>query len=282
MKNLLIAAFATVLGLVAITPDAEAARFGGGKSFGMKRDSSVMKRDAVPAKPATPAAAPAPATPATPAPSGMSRWLGPLAGLAAGIGLAALFSHLGMGEGMGNILMLMALAGIAFVAIRWLMNRSQQGNAMQYAGAGNIQPRVEPMQPAAYLASGGGSADVPADFDVEGFLRQAKLNFIRLQAANDRGDMDDIREFTAPELFAEIQMQYQERGRSVQETDVTHLTADLLDVSSDGNRHVVSVRFSGQISEAANSPAQAFTEVWHLVKPTDGSRGWSVTGIQQD
>ena len=91
MKRIAIALFAVVVGVGAMVQDAEAKRLGGGKSSGFNRDSSVMKREAVPAKPAaapTQAAAPA----AAPA-SGMSRWMGPLAGLAAGIGLAALFSH---------------------------------------------------------------------------------------------------------------------------------------------------------------------------------------------
>jgi predicted lipid-binding transport protein (Tim44 family) len=97
--------------------------------------------------------------------------------------------------------------------------------------------------------------NIPADFDVEGFLRQAKLNFVRLQAANDRGDMDDIREFTAPELFAEIRMQFQERGGKVQETDVMQLDAELLEVVTEDKRHIASVHFSGQLREDGAAPA---------------------------
>ena len=39
--------------------------------------------------------------------------------------------------------------------------------------------------------------------------------------------------------------------------------------------------FSGQLREDANAAPEAFAETWHLVKPTDGSRGWNVAGIQQ-
>jgi predicted lipid-binding transport protein (Tim44 family) len=103
---------------------------------------------------------------------------------------------------------------------------------------------------------------------------------VRLQAANDRGDMDDIREFTAPELFAEIRIQYQERGGKPQETDVMQLNAELLEVVTEDNRHIASVHFSGQLREEGGAP-EAFAEIWHLVKPVDGSRGWNVAGIQQ-
>ena len=94
MKLSAIALFAVVVGLGAMVPDAEAKRLGGGKSSGESRDASVMKREAVPAKPAAApaqAAAPAATTAAAAPASGMSRWMGPLAGLAAGIGLARIF-----------------------------------------------------------------------------------------------------------------------------------------------------------------------------------------------
>jgi predicted lipid-binding transport protein (Tim44 family) len=288
MKRIAIALFAVVMGVGVMVQDAEAKRIGGGKTSGISRDSSVMKREAIPAKPAAAptAAAPAAAAPAAAAQSGMSRWMGPLAGLAAGIGLAALFSHLGMGEAMGNIVMMLLLGLAVAFAVRWFLKKRQPASAqpaMQYAGmpAGMEAPRAsEPFIPA---SSGGtaAAANVPADFDVDSFLRQAKLNFIRLQAANDRGDMEDIRQFCSPEMAAEIQMQFQERNQLAQETDVMQLDAALLDVSTDVSQAMASVRFSGLIREEAGAAAEAFSEVWHLSKPLDGSRGWSIAGIQQ-
>lgn len=290
MKRVVIALFATVVGLGLFAQEAEAKRMGGSRSFGMSRDSSVMKRDAIPAKPAAPtqsaATAGAKSPSAAPQPSGMSRWMGPLAGLAAGIGLAALFSHLGMGEGMANFVMIALLAMAAVFVIRLLLRRSQPQAAPQLAGAGagnGAEPvRFEAVNGVA--GSSGASTEAtsaPADFDVEGFLRQAKLNFIRLQAANDSGNMEDIKAFTQPEVYAEIEMQYRERKGASQQTDVVQLDASLLDVTSEDKRHVASVRFHGLIREAAEAAPEAFDEVWHLVKPTDGSGGWRVAGIQQ-
>ncbi len=294
MKRIAIALFAVVMGAGLMVQDAEAAkRLGGGKSSGISRDSSVMKRDAIPAKPAAAPAAAA-AAPAAAAQSGMSRWMGPLAGLAAGIGLAALFSHLGMGEGMANMMMMLLLGMAVFFAVRWFLKKRQPAAAqpaMQYAGmpAGMQPPRAaEPFIPAsaggtaaAAAPATASAANIPAGFDVDGFLRQAKLNFIRLQAANDRGDMEDVRQFCSPEMAAEIQMQFQERDQLAQETDVVQLDAELLDVSTEANRALASVRFSGLIREEANAAPEAFSEVWHLSRPADGSRGWSIAGIQQ-
>lgn len=287
MKRLVIAAFAAVLGLGLMVPDAEARRLGGGSSIGMKRQATPAPT--APATAGKPAAAPtAAAAPATAAkPAGMSRFLGPLAGLAAGLGIAALLSHFGLGEGMADMLLILALVGVAFFVVRWLMRKRAPEAGMQYAGAGNTA--AANFTPAQFESSGVGTGaaavgaaarNIPADFDVEGFLRQAKLNFVRLQAANDRGDMDDIREFTSPELFAEIKMQYQERGSKTQETDVMQLNAELLEVVTEDKRHIASVHFSGQLRED-NAAPDAFAETWHLVKPVDGSRGWNVAGIQQ-
>ncbi len=300
MKRIAIALFAVVMGAGLMVQDAEAAkRLGGGKSTGVSRDSTVMKRDAIPAKPAAAPAAAAPASAAAAAPaaaaqSGMSRWMGPLAGLAAGIGLAALFSHLGMGEGMANVMMMLLLGAAVFFAVRWFLGRRQPAAAqpaMQYAGAGPGNVAPADFTPARFEGSGAGggataaatasAANIPADFDVEGFLRQAKLNFIRLQAANDRGDMEDVRQFCSPEMAAEIQMQFQERNQLAQETDVVQLDAALLDVSTEASRALASVRFSGLIREEANAAPEAFSEVWHLTKPLDGSQGWHIAGIQQ-
>lgn len=299
MKRILSTAFAAVLAVGlngALISDAEAKRLGGGSSAGMSRNSNIMQRNTAPTQnTTTPSQATTPAPTAAPAGapaaqrSGMSRWMGPIAGLAAGLGIAALLSHFGLGEGVANFVMIALLAMAAVFVIRLLFARKQQAQQpMQYAGAdnrhGDIQqfnPGYEATHSAPVAAAADNVADIPADFDASGFLRQAKLNFVRLQAANDSGDMADIRNFTGPELFAEIQMQYEERGRSTQQTDVVQLEAGLLDVSNEGSNQIASVRFFGQIRETANGVPEHFDEVWHLVRPRDGSKGWIIAGIQQ-
>lgn len=294
MKRILGTAFAAVIAVAlngAMIPDAEAKRLGGGSSTGMKRDSSVMRRDVAPTQNTTaPAQATKPvpgATPApTPQPSSMSRWMGPLAGLAAGLGIAALLSHFGLGEDAANIVMIMLLAMAALFVFRLIFGRKQTSDNLQYANAGNTQPASNATEFRAAAGTAGGvtggmAVAVPAGFDTASLLRQAKITFVRLQAANDRGDMADIRNFTAPELFAEIQMQYEERGRSRQQTDVVQLDAELFDVSLEEHLEIASVSFEGRIREVANTAPEYFNEIWHLTRPRDGSAGWIVAGIQQ-
>jgi predicted lipid-binding transport protein (Tim44 family) len=284
MKKLLTLAVAAFVGIGMMVNDAEAKRLGGGGSFGMSRSTTPVQKAApaptAPTNAAAPTAAPAkPAAAPAAQPSGASRWLGPIAGLAAGLGIAALLSHFGLGEGVANFLMILLLVMAAVFVFRLLFRKSQPSQHASLAGAGNAPMRFEPMS----TPVGGGSAataEVPAGFDSEGFLRQAKLNFIRLQAANDAGNLDDLKQFLAPEVFAEIQMQFEERGKGKQETDVRQLDAELLEVVTEGNQHIASVRFAGTISED-NGPATPFAEIWHLVKPVSGERGWQVAGIQQ-
>ena len=59
------------------------------------------------------------------------------------------------------------------------------------------------------------------------------------------------------------------------------MDAEVADFSDEAERQVVSVRFHGLIREEEGGEASAFNEIWHLVKPLDGSREWAIAGIQQ-
>ncbi|MEO7056241.1 MAG: TIM44-like domain-containing protein [Caldimonas sp.] len=316
MKSL---AYALALFLAAATllPNAaEARRIGGGGFAGMQRSMPRAAPAAVPARPATAAPQAAPATAGAAAAVPKRSWLGPIAGLAAGLGIAALMSHLGLGEGFGNIVMLLLLAAVAFFVIRMLMRRFMPANgaasnggmslAGAGAGAGTSAATPRPAAPVSFiderpaefrgLPVGGGStspaafgavaepavaATLPADFDAAGFERIAKMIFIRMQAANDSGDLADLRAFTTPEMFASVKIDLQDRGAAAQRTDVVRVDAEVLDVATEAERQIVSVRFHGLIREEADSVAEPFDEIWHLVKPADGSREWAIAGIQQ-
>jgi predicted lipid-binding transport protein (Tim44 family) len=302
-KALSLLAVVFALGLSTVTLDAEARRMGGGKSVGMQRQATPPPKapNAAPAQ--TPAATPgaAAAAPAAAAASTRSKWMGPIAGLAAGLGLAALASHLGFGEGLANMLMIgllimAVLAVVGFIMRKRAAAQGGGGQRMAYAGSDAGAQRsnsFDSARPAGAGAPAGGSMigsaiggnlsetrPIPADFDVAGFVRNAKVNYMRLQAANDAGNLDDLRAFTSPEMFAELQMDIQERNGATQETRVLELNADVLEVAEDGNRYVVSVHFSGRVQEDGGDPDD-INEIWHLTKARQGSNGWVLAGIQQ-
>ena len=318
---------AVVVAVASTLPfDVEAKRMGGGKSSGMQRDMPARTSpDAAPGKPAQSQQA-APNTPAAANAAGTAapkrNWMGPLAGLAAGLGIAALLSHLGLGEGMANIVMMLLIAAVAFFVIRFLLRRfgggavagRQPALAGAAAGAGPgaatgpgspgwqyvderpgmqrtalnqetaFEPASQPSNSAPQGQDNGSQvtrAFVPAAFDSEGFSRIAKMIFIRLQAANDTADLDDLRRFTTPELFASLRLDIQERGDAPQHTDVARVDTEVLDVVNESDRQIVSVRFHGEVIEEKGAAPTAFNEVWHLVKPHDDSRQWAIAGIEQ-
>jgi predicted lipid-binding transport protein (Tim44 family) len=258
---------------------ADARRLGGGRSFGSQRQITPQPAPS----PGAPNAAPsAPVSPsqAAPAASGASRWLGPIAGLAAGIGLAALLSHFGLSEGFASVLLLLLIAGGAFLLIRMLFMRRSAPAPMQYAGG----PRVEPqLSPASFEPVAPQPADTrryPPGFDPAPFIEQAKVQFRKLQSAYDSGDRKALAEVMTPQMFAEVSNELAQRTSHVP-TQIDKLDADILDVATEGTQHWMSVRFTGLLREDGTLLPKDFDEVWNLTKPVDGSSGWLLAGIQQ-
>lgn len=268
-----------VLSFGLATFDAEAKRFGGGKSIGQQRQSISPQAAPKPTQAPTAAAAAA----------GGNKWAGPLAGLAAGGLLAALFMG-GAFEGvnMTDVLMLAALMAAIFFVIR-MMRKSRQEQVtrpLQYSGM-DANTSNSPIPPASMglgtaTEATKKAANIPADFKVEPFLRNAKTSFIRLQAANDARDLNDIREYTTPEMYAEISMQISERGDEPQKTEVLSINAELLEVVTTDDQAIASVRFNGQLRESPDSLPESIDEIWHVQKSLkDAEAVWLLAGIQQ-
>lgn len=294
MNRILAVSLAALLAFALPAHDAEAKRLGSG---GMKRSVPAQTTpNTPPAQQAAPQqAAPgkqAAAAPGAAAPAPKRSWMGPLAGLAAGLGLAALASHLGFGGELASMMTMVLLALAAFFIIRFVMRRFAAPKSPQLAGANGMNFEAQPQQPAwnappasaatataatAAVAAPGASA-LPADFDAAGFEKIAKQVFIRLQAANDAGDQADLRRFTTPQMYASIQHDLLERGTQVQRTEVLQLDANVVEVATENGEQIVSVRFSGLVREVSEQAAQDFDEVWHLVK---SGEGWLIAGIQQ-
>ena len=320
MKKVMLSMLIALSAFSLVTADADAKRLGGGGSFGRQSSNVTQKAAPAPApsntasRPAAPAATPAPA--AVP-PKPASPWRGILGGALLGLGLGALMSHFGLGGALGgmlgSILMIALLGAAVYFIVRMFRRKNNDTLAPATAygsgsdsnfskeaapfartgtpeiGSGLAQapttsfggsPALETAAGAA-VASNPGTWTVPADFDVPAFLRNAKTYFIRLQAAWDKADLNDIREFTSTEMFAEFRLELQERGASANVTDVVKLDAELLGVETVGNDYLASVKFTGLIKEEPAADAAPFAEVWNLSKPVNGQGGWVLAGIQQ-
>ena len=273
MSKWILMSCALVLGAVVVATDADAAkRLGGGRSVGTQRNVTAPPA-ATPAKPAQQQQQAAPAQQG-------SKW-GMLGGILGGLALGGLLAWALSGTGLSTILLIALLAIVAFMAFRAFGRRREEPAAenVQFAGMGGSERVTVPARPASIGALNAPSA-VPAGFDTAGFLRAAKLNFVKLQLANDAGKLDEIREFTTGELFDELRKDVLARSDE-SPTDVVSLNADLLEVATEQDSHWASVRFSGMVRETPDSAPVGFEEVWNLVKPANGSSGWLLAGIQQ-
>lgn len=288
MKKIL-ALFAIVLTLGSTLPfDAEAARrLGGGRSTGMQRQATPPAQ--APANTATQGAptqaAPAAGTAATAAATAAPKrsWMGPIAGLAAGLGLAALASHFGFGEAMANMLMIGLLVMAVLALVGFVMRKRMQPPQPAFAGAGS--PGMQRTGALIGSGIGGGAAPqarpIPEGFDTAAFERNARDQFMALQAANDARDLDRLRDYLTPEMFEAVRADIAARGDAPQKTDVFGLRVQVLEVAEDATQYVVSVRFTGSVRDEPGAVPEDLDEVWHLTKPRTGFGGWTIAGIQQ-
>lgn len=300
------------LALTSMAFDADAARVGKGNNAG--RQSSNVTNQAPAASTTTQKSATAPAAAASSTagaaaaakPSGASRWLGPLAGIAAGLGIAALLSHFGLGGAMADFLVMALIAGVVIFGVMFILRRMRGGSAaqpaVQGAGAGatpssndmwrqSAEPVAAPVQlPASAtgsMSAAGFGSDapepdqswfIPADFDTQRFLGEAKQQFVAIQKVWDSGNVSELRNFLTDDLLKELQAQL--TGQTGQNhTEVVLLNAELLGIEKVSDGHLASVRFSGMLREQVGAEAFRFEEVWNLFKPEQG--GWLLAGIQQ-
>lgn len=306
--------------LVTASFDAEARRAGGGSSVGRQSSKVTQQRQATTppaaanntagatAAPAAAGAATAGAAGAA-AKSGASRWLGPIAGIAAGLGIAALLSSMGLSGAFAEFLSSALLIAVVVFGVMFIIRRlrgaaPRPATQGAFGGANNAsgEPQQQPMwretlKPAAPAAAPVAAAVaaapvaatpkagddnnwfVPGDFDTPNFLKQAKDQFVRIQAVWDSGSTDRLRDYLTDDLITELKPQLTERGAAPNKTEVVLLNAELLGIETVSDGHLASVRFSGMLREAPGAEAFRFEEVWNLFKPANG--GWLLAGIQQ-
>lgn len=298
------------LGLVFAALDAaHAKRVGGGKSFG-SRDTYSRPYD----KPVAPdrtvtnpsqQSAPGQGGPQTATPPRPGAF-GGLGGMFGGLLMGGLIGSMLFGGGMGGgfgILELLLVGGGIYLLLRLLRSR---GAARQTTGAagGERFAYVGPQGGAAGQPEAGrrfdgwatlndtpagpsrgtapGAPVMPEGMDEAEFLSGAKALFARLQASWDRRDLEDIRRFATPEVFAEIQGQAAS-DPSPGRTDVLMVEARVLEAGEMDGRTVITVLFDALLREdaKADAPSQV-REVWRISRDNRAARPeWTLEGIQQ-
>lgn len=264
--------------------DANAKRFGGGKSSGSA--PIHQSRQAQPQQPAGStatapnAAAPTPARPA----SGASRWLGPLAGIAAGGLLASMF----MGDGFDGIQLLdiLILALIAFLVYRLIAARRRKLHPAM-AGHAPMQ-RETPAQPRPTASAAPAAAQrrapiqAPAWFNEQRFLEAARQHFMSLQQHWDANEMDKIAEFVTPQMLEFIRKERAELGDGFQSTYVDNLQVQLDGLDDLADKTVATLTFSGVSKNSRFEQGEAFSESWRMERRHGENQPWLIAGIRQN
>ena len=312
----LIAGFLTAALLVAPLA-AEAKRAGGGKSHGMSRQAAPTQsyqqpRQATPVQqPSAPATAPAKSGPGV---GGM------VAAGVAGAAIGAVAANALADEnsasqaqaqeekgGIPSWIWILLAAAVAFFIFRKMgakkkvapnpyapNNGSTQAPFGQQAaprtsndnsnifgqsvGGSAAAPQNNAPFGAAYTNSG---SQLPDGTEPAAFLRIARQRFNHIQSMNTASNISEIQRYLTPDLY---QSMYQDIMAN-QDQDVaefSNLNAMVADSATENGQYVVSVRFTGTVSEDLNSLPQPFAEVWHFVKPVGSTQDWLVAGIQQE
>ncbi|NCC25600.1 MAG: Tim44 domain-containing protein [Deltaproteobacteria bacterium] len=269
-----------LVAFLAVSVDfAEAKRFGGGRSFGSK--PSYQKSVTNPQKPAQQSQGQSAGAMNQPGRGLMGGMLGGL--LMGGLLGSLFFGGSFMGPGLFDILI---IGGLLYLAYRFFKSRKLQERTdsgpepgpmrRSESGAGWENLRTPP-------STGSKSAravPVPEGFDEREFLEGAKAAFARLQQSWDERDMDDIRQFTSPEVFRTIEDHArQEPGPS--RTETLLLEASLYEVRQVGSQTVAGVEFNARIQEDGG-PVEQVREIWHFGRyDNDPKASWVLEGIQQ-
>jgi len=283
MQRFLSIALALCVGLT-LSLDANAKRFGGGKSSGSAPIHQTRQ-----ATPTTPAAAPAAAPGrAAPAASGASRWLGPLAGLAAGGLLASMF----MGDGFEGfqIMDFLIVALIAFLLFRFIAaRRRQQQPQMAMPGHAPMQREAhnQPAQPSVFGGSAAPAAaapviNAPAWFNEQSFLAAARNHFQSLQQHWDANEMDKITEFVTPQMLEFLKRERAELGDGFQSTYIDNLEVQLDGIDDRADRTDATLTFRGVSKNSRFDQGEVFSESWHMVRAPGENQPWLVAGIRQN
>lgn len=264
--------------------EAHAKRFGGGKSFGSAPSHQTRQ-----ATPPAQSAAQAPGRQPAAAASGASRWLGPLAGLAAGGLLASMF----MGDGFEGLQIMdfLIFGLIAFLLFRFLAARRAQQQP-QTATTGAPYQREMPSAtnaPAAgsnifggRLASAAPVINAPAWFNEQSFLAAGREHFMNLQQHWDANEMDKIAEFVTPQLLEFLKRERAELGDGFQSTYVDDLNVQLDGVDDNAEKTIATLTFSGISKTSRFDQGEPFSESWRLERAQGDNQPWLIAGIRQN
>ncbi|MBS9862962.1 Tim44 domain-containing protein [Vibrio alginolyticus] len=275
---------------VAVTPIAEAKKFGGSKSFGksyktapapkqQQQNTNTVGKDQT-----------------TKSSSKKGLMGGLLGGLLAGGLLAAFFGGAFEGIQFMDILIIGLIAFVIFKLMRGMLG-AKQGSMNQHrqqpAFGGNAskfeQPNMQNFEQQPNTNNGGfggfgAQTDVPHNyppgFDQAAFINGSREHYRILQGAWNHNQLETIEEYVSPSLFEDLKA---ERAKldGEQHTDVMYVDAEIVRADYDANKAQLSLQFSGRYRDTVEGAEEEIEDIWHLERDlTAPNAPWLIVGIQ--
>ncbi|EMV2916695.1 MULTISPECIES: Tim44 domain-containing protein [Vibrio] len=275
---------------VAVTPIAEAKKFGGSKSFGksyktapapkqQQQNTNTVGKDQT-----------------TKSSSKKGLMGGLLGGLLAGGLLAAFFGGAFEGIQFMDILIIGLIAFVIFKLMRGMLG-AKQGSMNQHrqqpAFGGNAskfeQPNMQNFEQQPNTNNGGfggfgAQTDVPHNyppgFDQAAFINGSREHYRILQGAWNHNQLETIEEYVSPSLFEDLKA---ERAKldGEQHTDVMYVDAEIVRADYDANKAQLSLQFSGRYRDTVEGVEEEIEDIWHLERDlTAPNAPWLIVGIQ--
>lgn len=297
-----------------VAPLAEAKRAGGGKSHGMSRSNTSSQSYSQPSQSyqqPRPVQQPAPTAPQKSGPGVGGMVAAGVAGAAIGAVAAnaladdkpnaanqASASEAQVQQaapaqqeekgGIPSWIWLLIIAAGAFFIFRKLgakkklaANNPYAPNSAGPASAPFGQPASRSGDNSNIFGQNVGGNQLPDGTEPAAFLRIARQRFNHIQSMNTASNISEIQRYLTPDLYSSMYNDIM-ANQDQDVAEFSNLNAMVTDTATENGQYVVSVRFTGTVSEDLNSLPQPFAEVWHFVKPAGSSQDWLVAGIQQE
>ena len=278
MQRFLSIALALCLGLT-FSLDADARRFGGGKSFGSMKHRQTQQQQQKPAATQAPGKQAA-AAGARPGIGGM------LMGLAAGGLLASMFMG-GAFEGL-QIMDMLIFGLIAFVIFKLIASRRRQMPQAATAGGPAMQREAHTPTQNIFGSTASAAATVkpvinaPAWFNESSFLQAAEGHFNSLQQHWDANEMEQIAQFVTPEMLTFLTNERSSLGDEMQSTYIDDLSLQLDGVDEENGVTIATLTFHGVAKTSRFDQGEAFSESWRMERQQGDNQPWLIAGIRQN
>ncbi len=283
--------------------EADARKFGGGKSFGKSFKTAPAPKSQPTNTNSLNKKNDAPNAAASSSKKGLMA--GIFGGLLAGGLLAAMFGS-GAFEGF-QIMDFLIIAIIAFVlykifkSVMAAKSGALNQNKQAYAG-GHSQPTQNkgyyheqpPHQTrenvggqSGFSGTAGGfssATDVPhnfpPDFDMPAFISGAREHYRILQEAWNHNQLDKIQEYVTPALYNDLAQERRSLAGE-QHTEVMYVDAEIVRGDFDNRTAQLSLQFSGRYKDSHEGIEEDIQDIWHLERDlTKSNSPWLIVGIQ--